>query len=75
MSLNPFEEIIRYLHFADNLSLPAGDKLASVRPLYNMMNKRFLQYFPVEQHLDVDESTIPYYGRHSAKQFIRGTDL
>src|SRR6218665_3051166 len=75
MSLNRFEEIIRYLHFADNLSLPVGDKLAKVRPLYNMMNKRFLQYFPVEQHLDVDESMIPYYGRHSAKQFIRGKPI
>ena len=31
MSSNRFEEIIRYLHFADNLSLPAGDKLAKVR--------------------------------------------
>ena len=75
MSLNRFEEILRYLHFADNKKLPKGDKMAKIRPLYSMLNERFLLFWPPEQDLDVDESMIPYYGRHSAKQFIRGKPI
>jgi hypothetical protein len=75
MSLNRFEEILRFLHFADNDSLPPNDKFAKVRPLYAMMNEKFLQFWPMEQDLDVDESMIPYYGRHSTKQFIRGKPI
>lgn len=29
----------------------------------------------LEEHLYVDESMIPYYGRHYAKQFIRGKPI
>ena len=75
MSVNRFEEILRYLHFADNKNLAAGDKMAKVRPLYSMLNERFLLFWPPEQELDVDESMIPYYGKHSAKQFIRGKPI
>ena len=36
-------------------------------------NLRFTEQFPRSQtHLAIDESMVPYYGRHSAKQFIRG---
>lgn len=75
MSVNRFEEILRFLHFADNKNLPAGDKMAKIRRLYTMMNERFLMFWPPEQDLDVDESMIPYYGKHSAKQFIRGKPI
>jgi DNA excision repair protein ERCC-6 len=37
-----------------------------------MLNERSLQYFLLQQNLSIDESMIPYYGRHGAKQFIRG---
>lgn len=72
MTVNRFEEILRYLHLADNNNLDARDKMAKVRPLFSMLNERFLSFFPEEEALSIDESMIPYYGRHSAKQFIRG---
>jgi len=75
MSVNRFEEILRNLHFADNKNLPTGDKMAKVRPLYSMSNERFLLFWPQEQDTNVDESMIPYYGKHSAKQFIRGKPI
>lgn len=56
MSLHRFEEILRYLHFADNMNLPLGDKMAKVRPLFDMMNERYIKFWPVEQDLNVDES-------------------
>ena len=60
------------LHVADNGNLAPGDRMAKVRPLFTMLNEKFLSAFPYHRHLSVDESMVPYFGRHSAKQFIRG---
>ena len=75
LTVNRFEEILRYLHFADNLNLPEGDKFAKTRPLFNMLNEKYQLYWVNEQKLDVDKSMAPYYGRHGAKQFIRGKPI
>ena len=40
-----------------------------------MLNERFLQYFMKEKNLSIDESMIPYYGCHGAKQFISGKPI
>lgn len=45
MRRNRFEEILRYFHVADNSNLVAGDKMAKVRPLFDMLNKKFLQSY------------------------------
>ena len=66
LTVNRFEEILRYLHFADNLNLPEGDKFAKMRPLFNMLNEKYLLYWVNEQNPNVDESMAPYYGRHGA---------
>jgi len=40
-----------------------------------LMKRNFQAHFwPVKQ-LDYDESMVPYYGRHSCKQFIRGKPI
>jgi hypothetical protein len=75
MARNRFEEILQYLHVADNMSLSATDKMAKVRPIFAMLNERFLLYNPKQQNMSIDESMIPYYGRHSCKQFIRGKPI
>ena len=53
----------------------ADDKLAKVRPFFNLMNQRFLIAFQFEEQLHVDESMIPYFGKHSAKQYIKGKSI
>ncbi|XP_035455963.2 piggyBac transposable element-derived protein 3-like [Spodoptera frugiperda] len=75
MRRNRFEEIFRYFHVADNGNLRAGDKMAKIRPLFNIMNKKFLMYAPIEKNLSIDESMIPYYGRHGCKQHIHGKPI
>jgi len=75
LSLNRFEEILRYLHLADNTELDPNDKIAKIRPLFDHLNKQYLKYWPVEADLDIDESMVPYYGHHSSKQFIRGKPI
>lgn len=75
MARNRFEEILQYLHVADNMCLGAGDKVAKVRPLLAALNERFLLYNPCQQNMSIDESMIPYYGQHGCKQFIRGKPI
>jgi DNA excision repair protein ERCC-6 len=75
MTRNRFEELMMCFHVADNEHLPVGDRMAKVRPLFTALNERFVAAFPRHTHLSIDESMVPYYGRHSAKQFIRGKPI
>ena len=77
MSRNRFDEMMKYLHFADNSTLDADDKFAKVRLLISLLNEKFLLFFNFlkTQNLSIDESMVPYFGRHGAKQFIRGKPI
>ena len=72
MSRNRFEEIISMLHCCDNEQLDPDDKMSKVRPLYNVINQSCLRFYSDLSFVCVDESMIPYYGRHSSKQQIVG---
>lgn len=63
---------MRQFHVSDNNYMDFNDKKATVRPLLAMINEHSLQRLQRQQDLSIDESTIPYYGRHGAKQFING---
>ena len=67
-----FKEMMRFLHLANNEELDQQDKLPKVRNFLDALNERILENLPVTQDLSIDESMIPYYGRQTAKQFIRG---
>lgn len=75
MSRNRFSAILANIHFADNNSLDPGDKFAKVRPLLDHLNAACLANFQPEQVLSVDESMVPYFGRHGAKQYIHGKPI
>ena len=75
MPRNRFEEILRFIHLANSNALDSSDKSVKVRPPFNFLNDSFLQHFPITQQLSVAESLIPYFGHHSAKQFIRGKPI
>lgn len=72
-----FDELMKYLHLCDNATIDKEDKMAKVRPLTNALNEKCLLYFPFVRtsDLSIDESMVPYYGRHGAKQFIRGKPI
>lgn len=40
-----------------------------------MINTRFLMHAPHEEFHSIDESMVPYYGKHGCKQFIRGKPI
>lgn len=46
-----------------------------MRPLFNIMNKKFMQFGIWTEHLSIDEQMVPYFGRHSCKMYIRGKPI
>ncbi|XP_039300249.1 piggyBac transposable element-derived protein 3-like [Nilaparvata lugens] len=75
MPRNKFLSIMRCLHVCDNNNLDKDTKFAKVAPLWKKLNERWCRFFDGEAHLSIDETMIPYYGRHSAKQHIHGKPI
>ena len=68
MSRNRFDLLVSCLHCSDNMNLQQGDKMAKIRPLYDLLNERCKTYAPNMNAKSVDEAMIPYYGRNNSKQ-------
>ena len=71
MSRNRFDEIMKYLHQADNTDIDANDKFSKVRPLLIKLNEKCLSNYLPEEAISIDESMVPYFGRHGCKQFMK----
>ena len=75
ISRKRFEDITRYLHFADNSSLsPPGpttyDRLGKVRPLMDRLQKKFAEIYIPGENVSVDEAMIKFQGRSSLKRYM-----
>lgn len=75
ISRDRFQFIMSNIHCNDNTQLDKADKYAKLRPLFDILNKKFFDHAPIEENHSIDESMIPYFGRHSGKQFIRGKPI
>lgn len=73
MSRNRFSAIRNHLHLVDNRLRPDDcvDKLFKVRPIIEAVRQRCLQH-ELEENLCIDEQIIPFKGRLSFKQYIKG---
>ena len=69
---NRFEEILKNFHLSDNDNLDDTDRLTKLRPFVSKLQEKFRENNTLDEYLSIDESMIPYYGRHYAKQYIRG---
>ena len=75
ISRDRFEEISRYLHFADNdslfpLSSQQYDRLGKVRPLLDHLSHKFRAMYNPGENLSVDEAMIKFQGRSTLKQYM-----
>ena len=68
---NRFLDVLHYLHLADNNSLNPSDKFSKKNPLFKVINESCLQNLISEKNVSIDESMVPYYGRHGCKQYIQ----
>lgn len=70
-----FEEISRYLHFADNNVLPKRGESGYTRtqkvdPILTAMKTNCSKLLKPHRQLSVDEAMIPFKGRSSLKQYM-----
>ena len=65
MSRNRFFELLNNLHFANNLEIEKGDKLAKVRPIIDAVRQECVKVEPEEYH-SVDEQIIPSKTKYSS---------
>ena len=49
--------------------------MSKIASLYEMLNRNLIQFGTFDKLLNVDESMVSYFGRHSAKMFIRGKSI
>lgn len=75
MSRDHFGQVKRFLHLADNHSLEEGNKLAKVTPLYNLLDVALQRFGIFHSDLSIDEAMVPYYGKHSAKMYMKGKPI
>ncbi|XP_056636255.1 piggyBac transposable element-derived protein 2-like [Diorhabda sublineata] len=74
---NRFFEILQYLHLSDSTSLPPNDKFAEVREYFTKLIVNFTAHFKKasSSHISIDETIVPYFGRHGTKQHIHGKPI
>ncbi|XP_044763683.1 piggyBac transposable element-derived protein 3-like [Coccinella septempunctata] len=70
LSRDKFEFIMSNLHCCDNDLLDKDDRFAKIRPLLNLVNQNSLKHAPHSENHSVDESMVPYFGKHGCKQCI-----
>lgn len=71
-----FKEIKKFIHLVDNhLCRNTNDKMFKVRPYFDMLTQNFLKFGVFHAQLSIDEMMIRYYGKHSAKMFMRGKPI
>nr|CAI5855936.1 unnamed protein product [Callosobruchus analis] len=51
------------IHCCNNADLPANDKFAKLRPLFDILDKKFINMSPYEESHAIDESMVPYFGQ------------
>ena len=76
MSRTHFQQILRYLHLADNAhQIPADqsghDKLYKVRNLLDILSRQFQSNYTPTEYITIDEAMIPFKGRLGFKQYMK----
>ena len=75
ISRDRFMDILRFLHFVDNSSLPDRavpdyDRLCRIRPVIEAVQEACARNFHGHQHQSIDEAMIAFKGRSSMKQYM-----
>ena len=76
LSSKRYLKIKASFHLVDNRTLTSADrKMVKVLPLYDSLNASLIQFGIFDKNLSIDESMLPYFGRHSCKMFLRGKPI
>jgi hypothetical protein len=74
MTVKRFSFLLSHIHANDNSLMPKRgednfDKLYKIKPLVEMLNKKFAECYSPHQKVAVDESMVKFKGRSSMKQY------
>jgi|UniRef100_A0A2S2R041 DNA excision repair protein ERCC-6 len=75
MSRNRFDSVKQNIHLSDNDQLDKNDRFSKLRPLFDLINKKNIQFGIFFHNLFIDEEMVPYFGRHSCKMYIKGKPI
>ncbi|KAH1021782.1 hypothetical protein HUJ04_011267 [Dendroctonus ponderosae] len=70
-----FEHILTNIHVKASETVDKTDRFSKGRPLFDYLNKKFIEACPLEEMHCVGEAMVPYFGRHGCKQFIHGKPI
>lgn len=68
MPRNPFELLLRFLHFSNNEENDPKNKVATI---INLLNSNFKKYYKPDEIVCVDESLVPFRGRIVFRQYLK----
>lgn len=74
MPVNKFENIKRFIHFANNSeesTLKVGDEFWKIRPVANALHTSFHESVVPKERQSIDEMIVPFKGKSSLKQYLR----
>ncbi|XP_047111609.1 piggyBac transposable element-derived protein 3-like [Schistocerca piceifrons] len=74
MSRYRFLELRTNLHLVNNLEKPPENELYKVRPVYTAI-RNCCSELPIEENVCVDEGIIPFTGKFSPKQYVKGEEV
>ena len=75
ISRDRFLEILHYIYFADNTTLPQPgspdyNKLGKVQPVIDSLNHQFKAVYNLHKEVSIDEAMVSFKGRSSLKQYM-----
>ncbi|KAL6438799.1 hypothetical protein ACFW04_003704 [Cataglyphis niger] len=65
-----FLAISHYLHFVDNSTVSAEDRIRKIRPVVDFLNARFQELYTPEENVVIDESLMKFRERLNFIQYI-----
>lgn len=70
MSRNRFEVMLANIHFANNETIPKGDRIGKVQPLIDILEKKYKEILYPGEDFVIDETLVPWRGRLIFRQYI-----
>lgn len=72
MSRNRFELLLRMFYLANNEECPPNDCLHKIQSLIDILNSKFQRAMIPEENICIDETMIPFRGKLSFRQYLKG---
>ena len=70
LTRNRYQDILRFMHFANNEVTPDTDRLGKIKPIIDDFKRKFPNCVNPSKNLCIDESLVLWKGRLGFKQYI-----